>query len=110
MKLIIAYVQSFLLDKVIDTLQANLGVSGATVAHARGFGRARKSAGQEEEIYGTSARARIEVAANDDCVEQIVQNIKTAAHTGKRGDGKILILPLERALRIQTGEEGPSAL
>lgn len=110
MKLIIAYVQPFLLDRVIDTLQANAGVSGATVAHARGFGRGRKSAGQEEEIYGTSARARIEVAANDDRVEPIIQSILASAHTGKRGDGKILVLPLERALRIQTREEGPGVL
>ena len=110
MKLIIAYVQPFLLDKVVDILQANVGVSGATVAHGRGFGRARKSAGQQEEIYGTSARARIEVAANDESVNEIVANILNAAHTGNRSDGKVLVIPVERAIRIQTREEGPGVL
>ena len=110
MKLIIAYVQPFLLDKVIDTLHLNAGVSGATVTRARGFGRGRRRVEEEEEIYGTSARVRIEVAANDDCVEQIIHDIKTAAHTGQRGDGKVFVLALERSLRIQTGEEGPTTL
>ena len=109
MKLIIAYVQPFMLDKVIDKLHLNAGVSGATVTDARGFGRGRRSS-VEEQVCGGSARARIEVAANDDNVEQIVQNIKAAAHTGNRGDGKILVLPLERAIRIQTGEEDKSTL
>lgn len=110
MKLIIAYVQPFLLDKVIDKLHLNAAISGATVTNARGFGRGRRRVAEEEEICGTSARVRIEVAANDDCAEQIINDIKTAAHTGQRGDGKIFVLALERSLRIQTGEEGPSSL
>ena len=110
MKLIVAYVQPFLVEKVVQALHSTPGVSGATVAHARGFGRGRQSAGQEEEIFGTSARVRVEVAANDDCVTAIVQKIASAAHTGNRGDGKILVLPLETAVRIQTAEVGPAAL
>lgn len=110
MKLIVAYIQPFLLDRVIDALHLNTAVSGATVTHGRGFGRGRRSAEEEEEIYGTSPRVRIEVAANDDSVEPIIRSIATAAHTGQRGDGKILVVPLERAVRIQTAEEGPSTL
>ena len=110
MKLIVAYIQPFVVEKVVQVLHATPGVSGATVAHARGFGRGRQTAQEEEEIYGTSARARVEIAANDDCVTPIVKKIASAAHTGKRGDGKILVLPLETAIRIQTGEEGPSIL
>ena len=109
MKLIIAYVQPFMLDKVIDMLHVTAGVSGATVTDACGFGRGRRSS-VEEQVCGGSARARIEIAANDDYVEPIVHKIKAAAHTGNRGDGKILVLPLERAIRIQTEEEGMSAL
>ena len=110
MKLIVAYVQPFLMEKVVQALHATPGVSGATITHARGFGRGRQAAQEEEEIYGTSARVRVEVAANDDCVTPIVQKIASAAHTGNRGDGKILVLPLENAIRIQTREEGPSTL
>lgn len=110
MKLIIAYLQPFLVEKVVQALHSTPGVSGATVTHARGFGRGRQAGEQEEEIYGTSARARLEVAANDDCVAPLVKKIASAAHTGKRGDGKILVLPLETAIRIQTGEEGASVL
>ena len=110
MKLIIAYVQPFLVEKVVQVLHSTAGVSGGTVTRARGFGRGRRRVEEEEEIYGTSARVRIEVAANDDCVEPIIRSIVAAAHTGKRGDGKILVLPLARAIRIQTGEEGPSTL
>lgn len=110
MKLIVAYVQPFLVEKIVQTLHATPGVSGATVSHARGFGRGRQTAQDEEEIYGTSARIRVEVAANDDCVTAIVQTIASAAHTGNRGDGKILVLPLESAIRIQTREEGTGVL
>ena len=110
MKLIVAYVQPFLVDKIVQSLHETPGVSGATVTHARGFGRGRRTAQEEEEIYGTSARVRIEVAANDDFITPIVQKIVSAAHTGNRGDGKILVLSLENAIRIQTGEEGTGAL
>ena len=110
MKLIIAYLQPFLVDKVVQALHSTPGVSGATVTQARGFGRGRQAGEQEEEIYGTSARARVEIAANDDCVATIIKRIASAAHTGKRGDGKVLVLPLETAVRIQTGEEGPIVL
>ena len=110
MKLIVAYVQPFLMEKVVQALHTTPGVSGATVTRARGFGRGRQTAREEEEIYGTSARARVEVAANDDCVTPIVQTIASVAHTGNRGDGKILVLPLENAIRIQTREEGTGVL
>lgn len=110
MKLIIAYIQPFLVDKLVQSLHTTPGVSGATVTHARGFGRGRRTAQEDEEIYGTSDRVRIEVAANDDFVTPIVQKIGSAAHTGNRGDGKILVLPLENAIRIQTKEEGTGTL
>lgn len=110
MKLIVAYIQPFLVDKIVQALHEVRGVSGATLTHARGFGRGRLAGAEEEEIYGTSARVRVEVAANDDCVTSIVQQIAAAAQTGNRGDGKILVLPIEKAIRIQTGEEGQSTL
>lgn len=110
MKLIIAYLQPFLVEHLfrlcIRPPECLVRRSHMLV----GFGRGRQAGEQEEEIYGTSARARVEVAANDDCVTPIVRNIASAAHTGKRGDGKIIVLRLETAIRIQTGEEGPSIL
>lgn len=109
MKLIIAYVQPFLVDKVAEALHSTAGVSGATFTNARGFGRGRRTSAVEEEIYGTSPRVRVEVAANDECVELIIQSIIASAHTGNRGDGKILVLPMDRVLRIQTRDEGPAA-
>lgn len=111
MKLIVAYVQPFLVEKIVQTLHATDGVSGATVTHARGFGRGRRSdPATEEEVTGASPRVRIEVAANDESVNAIVADILDAAHTGKRGDGKVLVIPIERAIRIQTREEGPGVL
>ena len=111
MKLIIAYVQPFLVDRVVEVLHGSKGVTGATAVQARGFGRGRRiDPATEEEIIGTSARVRIEVAANDESVNAIVTDILSAAHTGKRGDGKILVIPIERAIRIQTREEGPGVI
>lgn len=103
MKLVVAYVQPFVVEKVLEALHLTAGVTGATVLQGRGFGRGRAQS-DEEQIIGTSPRVRIEVCASDEHVHGIVENILTAAHTGNRGDGKVLILPLERVTRIQSRE------
>lgn len=101
MKLVVAYVQPFALEKVLQALHLTAGVTGATVLHGRGFGRGRAQS-DEEQIVGTSPRVRVEVCARDEQVQGIVENILNAAHTGNRGDGKVLVLPIDSATRIQT--------
>lgn len=111
MQLVIAYVQPFLAPRVIDALHTVPGVTGATFVDARGFGRGiRGTAPTPEGVYGTVPRVRVEVAVHDGLVDAVVRAIHTAAHTGQRGDGKILVLPLDRATRISTGEEGAAAV
>lgn len=107
MKMIIAFVQPFMAKRVIDALHGVEGLSGATLTEARGFGRgrARGTVVTDEELLGSTPRVRVEAMVPDDLANQIVQVIRDAAHTGNRGDGKVYVVPLERALRIQTGED-----
>jgi|SRR5687767_11063374 len=112
MKLIVAIVKPFKVDDVKEALR-EAGVSGLTVVDARGFGRQR---GHTEVYRGAEyqvdfvPKSRIEVMVDDDAVDGIIDAIVKAAHTGKIGDGKIAVLPLEEVIRIRTGEHGPEAL
>ena len=112
MKLIIAIIKPFKLDEVRDALTP-LGVQGLTVSEVKGFGRQK---GQTEIYRGAEyhvsflPKVKIEVAVPAEIVEQVVEAIVKAAHTGKIGDGKIFILDIERAVRIRTGETDAAAL
>lgn len=112
MRLITAIIKPFKLDEVRAAL-SDLGVSGMTVSEVKGFGRQR---GHTELYRGAEyvvdfvPKARIEVAVKAELVDQIVEAIVKAARTGKVGDGKIFITPVERAIRIRTGETDASAL
>jgi nitrogen regulatory protein P-II 1 len=112
MKLIVAIVKPFKVDDVKEALR-EAGVSGLTVVDARGFGRQR---GHTEVYRGAEyqvdfvPKSRIEVMVDDDQVDGIIDAIVKAAHTGKIGDGKIAVMPLEEVIRIRTGEHGPEAL
>ncbi len=112
MKLIMAIIKPFKLDDVRDALTP-LGVQGLTVSEVKGFGRQK---GQTEIYRGAEyhvnflPKVKIEVAVADDLAEQVVEAIMKAAHTGKIGDGKIFVMPLERAVRIRTGEVDVEAL
>ncbi|MCB2100754.1 MAG: P-II family nitrogen regulator [Rhodobacterales bacterium] len=112
MKLIMAVVKPFKLDDVREALTP-LGIQGMTVSEVKGFGRQK---GQAEIYRGAEymvnflPKVKIEVAANDDMVESIVEAIERSAHTGKIGDGKIFVCDLERAVRIRTGETDTEAL
>ena len=112
MKLIMAIIKPFKLDDVRDALTP-LGVQGLTVSEVKGFGRQK---GQTEIYRGAEyhvnflPKVKIEVAVTDDLAEQVVEAITKAAHTGKIGDGKIFVMPLERAVRIRTGEADVEAL
>ncbi len=112
MKKIEAIIKPFKLDEVKEGLQ-ELGVQGLTVLEAKGFGRQK---GHTELYRGAEyvvdflPKVKIEVIISDDLVEQAIEAITNAAKTGKIGDGKIFVSPVERAIRIRTGEAGPEAL
>ncbi|ABK16272.1 P-II family nitrogen regulator [Syntrophobacter fumaroxidans] len=112
MKKIEAIVKPFKLDDVKEKLTA-LGIKGMTVTEVRGFGRQK---GHTEIYRGAEyvvdflPKIKIEVAVADVQVVEVVQAIRSAANTGKIGDGKIFVIPLEECIRIRTGETGEEAL
>lgn len=112
MKLITAVVKPFKLDDVKDALKA-AGAQGITVSEVRGFGR---QGGHTETYRGAEynidfvPKVRIEIVVDDSVVERAVEAIRSAASTGKIGDGKIWVTNVERIIRIRTGETGPDAL
>ncbi|MFE9095484.1 P-II family nitrogen regulator [Streptomyces sp. NPDC007264] len=112
MKLITAVVKPHRLDEIKEALQA-FGVHGLTVTEASGYGRQR---GHTEVYRGAEytvdlvPKIRIEVLAEDDDAEQLVDVIVKAARTGKIGDGKVWSVPVETVVRVRTGERGPDAL
>ena len=112
MKKIEAIIKPFKLDDVRDALQ-EIGVQGMTILEAKGFGRQK---GHSELYRGAEyvidflPKIKIELIAPDARVEAIIEAIQTAAHTGRIGDGKIFVSPVEQAIRIRTGESGENAL
>lgn len=112
MKWIVAVIKPFTLDEVRQGL-ADTGVAGMTVSEVRGFGRQR---GHTELYRGVEyavdflPKLKVEVAVEDALVERTVEAIAAAARTGKVGDGKIFVLPLEHVIRIRTQEVDADAL
>jgi nitrogen regulatory protein P-II 1 len=112
MKKIEAIIKPFKLDEVREALSA-IGVTGLTVAEVKGFGRQK---GHTELYRGAEyvvdflPKVKIEIVVGDDAVEMAIDSIVKAAHTGKIGDGKIFVMPVEQVVRIRTGETGESAL
>jgi nitrogen regulatory protein P-II 1 len=112
MKYVIAVVKPFKVDDVKAALQ-DVGITGLTVSEARGFGRQR---GHTEVYRGAEyqvefvPKSRIEVWVEDEQVDGVIDAIVKAARTGKIGDGKVVVLPLDEVVRIRTGESGPEAL
>ena len=112
MKLVTAIVKPFRLDDVRNAL-GEVGIQGMTVSEVKGFGRQR---GHTELYRGAEyvvdflPKAKIEIAVSDDLVERVIEAIVDAARTGKVGDGKIFVTPIEQVRRIRTGETGDSAL
>ena len=112
MKMIIAVIKPFKLEEVRTAL-SGLGVQGLMVSEVKGFGR---QSGHTEIYRGAEytvnfvPKLKLEIAVNDDQVEQVVDTIAKTAQTGKIGDGKIFVLNLERALRVRTGERDSDAL
>ncbi len=112
MKLITAIIKNFKLDEVRNAL-SGVGVSGVTVTEVKGFGRQK---GHTELYRGAEysvdflPKIKLEVAVSDDLVETAIEAIEKSARTGKIGDGKIFVTPIEHVVRIRTGETGASAL
>ena len=112
MKLITAVIKPFKLDDVREAL-SHMGVQGVTVSEVKGFGRQK---GHTELYRGAEyvvdflPKIQIEVAVTSDPVDQTIEAITTAAHTGKIGDGKIFVTALEQIIRIRTGETGDAAI
>jgi nitrogen regulatory protein P-II 2 len=112
MKLITAIIKPFKLDDVREAL-SEIGVQGITVTEVKGFGRQK---GHTELYRGAEyvvaflPKIKLEVAIADGLAEQAIEAISKAANTGKIGDGKMFIVPLEQAIRIRTGEIGEDAL
>jgi nitrogen regulatory protein P-II 1 len=112
MKKIEAIIKPFKLDEVKDAL-SEVGVQGMTVTEVKGFGRT----GGKKEVYRGSAyvvdfvpKVKLEIIVADDNVGQVVTVITEAARTGKIGDGKIFISPIDEVIRIRTGETGEDAI
>lgn len=112
MKLISAIIKPFKLDDVRAAL-SELGVSGMTVTEVRGFGRQK---GHTELYRGAEytveflPKSQVQVAVRDDMVEAAIDAILGAARTGKVGDGKVFVTPIEHTVRIRTGEADDAAL
>jgi len=112
MKKVEAIIKPFKLDEVKDAL-GELGVQGMTVTEVKGFGRT----GGKREVYRGSAyvvdfvpKVKVEVVVPDDLVAQLIEAVEAAAKTGRIGDGKIFVSPVEEAVRIRTGERGEDAI
>ncbi len=112
MKKIEAIIKPFKLDDVKEALGA-IGVEGLTVTEVKGFGRQK---GHTELYRGAEyvvdflPKIKLEVVVEDDQAQTVIDAIVGAANTGKIGDGKIFVLPLEEAVRIRTGERGGAAV
>ncbi|MFQ5901208.1 MAG: P-II family nitrogen regulator [Thermodesulfobacteriota bacterium] len=112
MKKIIAIIKPFKLDEVRDTLN-EIGIQGMTVTEVRGFGRQK---GHTELYRGAEytvdflPKIKIEVVVDEDIAAEAIETIRETACTGKIGDGKIFIIPVEEVVRIRTGEKGKEAL
>ena len=112
MKKIEAIIKPFKLDEVKEALNS-LGIKGMTVTEVKGFGRQK---GHTELYRGAEyvvdfiPKVKMDVVVDDEQVDQVIDTILQVARTGKIGDGKIFVLPVERVIRVRTGETGPEAI
>jgi len=112
LKLVVAIIKPYRLDDVRAAL-SEIGIQGMTVNEVKGFGRQK---GHTELYRGAEyvvdyiPKVKIEIAVDDDRLDAVIDAVIESARTGKIGDGKIFVLPLETAIRVRTGESGASAL
>ena len=112
MKKIEAIIKPFKLDEVKEALNS-LGIKGMTMTEVKGYGRQK---GHTEIYRGAEyvvdfiPKVKMDVVVDDEQVDQVIDTILKVARTGKIGDGKIFVLPVERVIRVRTGETGPEAV
>jgi len=112
MKKIEAIIKPFKLDDVKEALN-EIGIQGMTISEVKGYGRQK---GHTEIYRGAEyvvdfiPKIKIEIVVESEQVEQVVKRIQDAANTGKIGDGKIFVFPVEKAIRVRTGEKGKDAI
>ncbi|GAC79816.1 MULTISPECIES: P-II family nitrogen regulator [Gordonia] len=112
MKLVTAIVKPFTLEDVKAALE-QIGIVGMTVSEVQGYGRQK---GHTEVYRGAEyavdfvPKVRVEVIVDDDVLDQVTETIVEAARTGKIGDGKVWVTPVESIIRVRTGERGPDAI
>jgi len=112
MKKVEAIIKPFKLDDVKEALN-EIGLQGMTISEVKGYGRQK---GHKEIYRGAEyvvdfiPKIKLEIVIEDDRVEAVVEKIQQAANTGKIGDGKIFVLPVEEAIRVRTGEKGKDAI
>jgi nitrogen regulatory protein P-II 1 len=112
MKKLECIIRPFKLEEVKEAL-SNVGVRGMTVSEVRGFGRSR---GHTELYRGSEytiefvPKLKIEIVVAEENVDKVVEAVQQAAATGKIGDGKIFVIPIDETIRIRTGERGPAAI
>ena len=112
MKLVIAIIKPFKLDEVREAL-SQIGVQGITATEVKGFGRQK---GHTELYRGAEyvvdflPKIKLEIGVEDGLLDKTIETITSTASTGKIGDGKIFVLPIEQAIRIRTGETGDAAV
>jgi nitrogen regulatory protein P-II 1 len=112
MKLVTAIIKPFKLDEVKDALN-EIGIQGITVTEVKGFGRQK---GHTELYRGAEyvvdflPKVRMDILVKEDLLQKVIETIENAAKTGRIGDGKIFITPVEEVIRIRTGERGEEAI
>jgi nitrogen regulatory protein P-II 1 len=112
MKYVWAIIKPFKLDEVKEAL-SSIGVQGLTVSEVKGFGRQK---GHTELYRGAEyvvdflPKVKVEIIVGDELASQVVETIERSARTGRIGDGKIFVMPMEEVVRIRTGERGQNAL
>jgi nitrogen regulatory protein PII len=112
MKKIEAIIKPFKLDDVKEALNA-IGIKGMTISEVKGYGRQK---GHKEIYRGAEyivdfiPKVKMEIIVDSPQVDEVIETIRQAAHTGKIGDGKIFVLPVEQVVRVRTGEKGEEAI
>jgi nitrogen regulatory protein P-II 1 len=112
MKKVECIIKPFKLEEVKDAL-SEIGIEGLTVTEIKGFGRQK---GQSEVYKGSEytidflPKIKLDIVVPDERVDDVVQAVMSAARTGRIGDGKIFVLPVDQVYRIRTGETGPEAV
>ncbi len=112
MKKIEAIIKPFKLDDVKEALNA-IGIKGMTISEVKGYGRQK---GHKEIYRGAEyivdfiPKVKMEIIVDSPQVDEVIETIRQAAHTGKIGDGKIFVLPVEQVIRVRTGEKGEEAI